>query len=91
MIVVDVTQQSRTQSPVPLGRGTKGSGIIHCLLSFDWSSYYFEVTNQNIADIMLITLFYFLHNFRVKSDPEAMNTPRKIARQRSSVGIKRLQ
>ena len=79
-----VVKQSRTQSPVPLGRGTKGSGIIHCLFSFDWSSYCFEVTNQNKADIMLITLFYFLHNFRTKSDPEAMNTPRKIARQRSS-------
>ena len=78
--------QSHTQSLVPLGRGTKGSGIIHCLLSFDWSSYCFEVTNQNK------TLFYFLYNFRTKSDPEAMNTPRKIARQRSSVGIKcRLQ
>ena len=37
---------------------------------------------------MLITLFYFLHNFRTKSDPEAMSTPRKIARQSSSVGIK---
>ena len=80
--------QSRTQSPVPLGRGTKGSGIIYCLLSFDWTLYCFEVTNQNKADIMLITLFYFLHNFRTKTHPEAMNTPRKIARQRSSVGIK---
>ena len=37
---------------------------------------------------MLITLFYFLHNFHTKGDPEAMNTPRKIARQRSSAGIK---
>ena len=80
--------QSRTQSPVPLGRGTKGSGIVHCLLSFDWSSYCFEVTNKKKADIMLITLLYFLHNFRTKSDPEAINTPRKTARQRSSVGIK---
>ena len=37
---------------------------------------------------MLITLFYFLHNFHTKSDPETMNTPKKISRQRSSVGIK---
>ena len=62
--------------------------MIHCLLSFDWSSYCFEVTNQNNADIMLITLFYSLHNFRTTSDPEGINTPRKIVRQRSSVGIK---
>ena len=64
------------------------SGIIHSLLSFDWSSYCFEVTNQNKADIMLITLSFFLHNFRTKSYSEAMNTPRKIARQRSSVDKK---
>ena len=30
--------QSRTQNPVPLGRGTKGSGIIHCLPHNSWRS-----------------------------------------------------
>ena len=35
---LDASDQSRTQSPVPLGRGTKGSGIIHCLPHKSWRS-----------------------------------------------------
>ena len=80
--------QSRTQSRDPLGRGTKGSGIIHCVLSSDWFSYFLGETNQNKGDIMLISFVYFLHNFSTNYNAnikEAMNTSKKIARQRSNV------